>query len=102
VPNCDDGDPNTVDAWEGGTCVYYPPDDGTPCDDGDPETLLDVYSGGVCQGVPWNTVDHDGDGYSVADGDCDDTNPAVHPGATEIENGIDDNCDGDIDEGFGG
>src|SRR5262249_39057985 len=29
---------------------------------------------------------------------CDDTNPAVHPGAPEVCNGIDDNCNGVIDE----
>jgi len=46
-----------------------------------------------------NTSDDDGDGYKVCDGDCDDANPAVHPGAVEVCNGIDDNCDGQVDEG---
>jgi N-acetylneuraminic acid mutarotase len=41
--------------------------------------------------------DHDGDGYAPDQGDCDDTNSLVHPGASEICNGIDDNCDGQID-----
>lgn len=47
--------------------------------------------------------DGDGDGYcsSGPGADCDDTDPSVHPNATEICNGRDDNCDGSIDEGFG-
>ncbi len=31
-------------------------------------------------------------------GDCDDSDPAVHPEAPERCNGVDDDCDGDIDE----
>jgi hypothetical protein len=47
-------------------------------------------------------IDNDGDGYGAgcANGpDCDDANAAVHPGASEVCNGLDDNCDGVKDEG---
>jgi hypothetical protein len=39
-------------------------------------------------------------GYSVNNTDCNDTNAAVNPGATEVLNSIDDDCDGLIDEGL--
>jgi hypothetical protein len=39
-------------------------------------------------------------GYVENDDDCDDTDPAVYPGATEVCNGVDDDCDGDVDEGL--
>jgi len=44
-------------------------------------------------------IDNDGDGYN-SDVDCDDNNVDVNPGATEVCNGIDDDCDQEIDEGF--
>jgi hypothetical protein len=43
-------------------------------------------------------VDLDGDGFSPADGDCDDADPLVHPGAREVcDDGIDNNCNGAVD-----
>jgi len=41
--------------------------------------------------------DADGDGFSTLV-DCDDTNPAINPAATEICDGIDNDCDGSIDQ----
>lgn len=43
------------------------------------------------------TEDGDGDGYS-SDEDCDDADPAVFPGAFEHCDGIDNDCDAEIDE----
>jgi len=52
--------------------------------------------------IPPNEHDDDGDGYHNTCGpyqDCNDANRQVHPFAAETCNGIDDNCDGAIDEG---
>jgi hypothetical protein len=46
-----------------------------------------------------NAEDSDADGYSIAEGDCDDGDPAVNPGAAEDDGGYDDDCDGVADEG---
>jgi hypothetical protein len=46
-------------------------------------------------GGPTTPTDLDGDGF--AEGfDCDDTDPDVHPGAAELCNGLDDDCDGAV------
>ena len=44
-------------------------------------------------------IDDDGDGWTETQGDCDDTDPSINPAEEEVENGVDDNCDGEIDEG---
>jgi hypothetical protein len=43
--------------------------------------------------------DNDSDGFTISEGDCNDDNNDINPGQDEIANGIDDNCDGQIDEG---
>lgn len=40
------------------------------------------------------------DGFTNDNTDCDDTNELIYPGATEILNGVDDNCNEAIDEGL--
>ncbi len=73
------------------------------CVDDDPctENLCDE-PGRRCFFPPVEVADNDGDGYFVlgtCGDDCDDFNAAVNPGATEVCNGIDDDCDIQIDEG---
>ena len=42
-----------------------------------------------------NEVDNDQDGYTENDGDCDDFNNTINPGAQEIpDNGVDEDCSG--------
>ena len=69
-----------------------PVDSGTqnPPDDGEDTGGDDTGSAPIS--------DADADGFTTEAGDCDDLNPAVHPGAVEVCNDIDDDCDDTVDE----
>ena len=90
--------------------------DGTSKGDGGGMAMLSIASG--CTGMPYY-LDQDGDGYGTSDpgfqvlldcskpmgysavsGDCDDFENTVYPGAKEICDGRDNNCNGQIDEGL--
>jgi uncharacterized protein (TIGR03382 family) len=96
-------------------------DEGTPCtdDDGDgtsenqgdchdadaevSPTATEIIDNGIdddCDGaVDAGAVDSDDDGWSPSAGDCDDNDPQSYPGAEEIEDRLDNDCDDLIDEG---
>jgi hypothetical protein len=80
-----DGDADGNATTDIGAYEFIP---GHPCPDIDTDGWADCPPGGACN--------PDG----LVCGDCDDTDPLVNPAGIEICNLIDDNCDGQTDEGF--
>ncbi len=78
------------------------------CDDLDPTVNPGVEEGYDCDGVdnncdgivdPGGHDDFDSDGITACEGDCNDEDPAIHPGAPEVCDGVDNNCNDKCDEG---
>ena len=44
-------------------------------------------------------IDDDGDGYTDFEGDCNDQDSRVNPSESEICDSVDNNCNGEVDEG---
>jgi hypothetical protein len=78
------------------------------CNDNDPTIhpgAKEICGDGIdqdCKGgdLTVGDCDADGDRYSLNQLDCDDNNPARNPGAVERCDGVDNNCNGQTDEGF--
>lgn len=66
-------------------------------------SLLMLALNSACLPAESVIIDQDGDlspDQRYGGDDCDDTQPAIHPGAAETCDGIDNNCNDEIDEGF--
>eukprot|EP01084_Bolivina_argentea_P272061 463117_1 len=91
---------------------YGPAEDGEDCNGNDPNInpgAIEICDDGIDNNCN-NQIDepeccydtdNDEDGYTDCDGDCDDNNANINPGAIEICDGIDNNCDGSIDNILG-
>lgn len=59
--------------------------------------VYEICSNGIdedCDGITDNGIDADGDGWSYCNGDCNDSNALVNPGALEVVgNSVNDDCD---------
>ncbi len=66
---------DSIEAWGTGTDLGSPGSDNPLCHD----------------------TDHDGDGYTTSDGDCDDLDPDAYPSAPEKDSTKDNDCDGDVE-----
>ena len=98
--DCDDLDPSS---YPGGTETCDEADnncDGTVDEDVQSTFYLDTDGDGYGDPDISQQACSAPTGTSHLDTDCDDSDPSAHPGGTEVCDGVDQNCDGDIDEGL--
>lgn len=99
---CDDDNFCTInEIWLNGVCT---PQSAMSCNDDNTCTTDSCNSGTQsCSNIIiencTTVIDEDSDGY-VSTEDCNDYNPEINPGAPEMCNAKDDDCDGVVDEGF--
>ncbi len=104
---CDDGNPRTMndeiqnDCACAGILTFDCPglmaNFGDPCDDGDDMSFGDMIDF-TCDCISTD-FDMDGDGIPASE-DCNDSDPTIYPGAMEICDDIDQNCDGSPNDGL--
>jgi hypothetical protein len=87
---CDDLDNDCDGAVDEGCVTYYLDGDGDGYGISNPTDPNDTMTVNSPAPPP---------GYVANDSDCDDENPFVYPGATEFIDGLDNDCDLEIDEG---
>ncbi len=103
--DCDDGDAS-IHPGADELCNGIDDDCDGFVDDEDPDAGGDIWYedadldgfGSMEDGGSELFCDDPGEGWAADSTDCDDSNAAVFPGADELCNEIDDDCDGDIDE----